>query len=295
MDNKTNDKLNATLGKMGVMEPAHSSGSASSVKQSSDKGFYLIMTAMVVGMGFYVSYDMDKRYGANTTVVKAVEQTEPDTRVVPVVVGDIPIVVATEKSSETSEKAAVVEAVDKQESVTAEKPVETEKQQQASSVVLETVPVETAAAPETQQSAPAPALEAVTPAVEESELATPAPPAAATEEAATAMETAAETSPAADDVVAAPVVEPAPASVTEATESSTSTPTTPATTAATVENNAAGQEPSAYYPYGYNYGRPYQGGYYQQPYGYDRSYYYQYRNPYGYGYPYQQPPTTPAE
>ena len=34
----------------------------------SDKSFYLIMLAMIVGMGLYISYDMDRRYGSDNDV-----------------------------------------------------------------------------------------------------------------------------------------------------------------------------------------------------------------------------------
>lgn len=67
-------------------------------KQPSDSNFYLVMLAAVVGMGFYVSYDVDKRYGSSTAAVEAQPEAAP-----------IPVVVEVEVVTEVVETPPVVE------------------------------------------------------------------------------------------------------------------------------------------------------------------------------------------
>ncbi len=52
------------MGAMGAEEKARKS----SPKSSSDSGFYMVLLALVVGMGFYISYDINQRYGDESLV-----------------------------------------------------------------------------------------------------------------------------------------------------------------------------------------------------------------------------------
>lgn len=272
MDNETNDKLNETLGKMGVMDPAHAPGSSNTSNQASDKSFYLIMLAIVVGMGFYVSYDMNQRYDESQSASTAPStstgaEDTVKTQAPVVITGDIPVVINVDKTKpETAKPVSEIPAPE----TTATKDIVDEKVQQTPQV-SSTVPVEENKVEEEKQVS---ATNVVTPPVElKAE-----EPATAAEEPPVAQESTT-THP---EVVAAPVVEEVPAAETTAT---TMTDTVP---------SASQPVPDNYYPYGY-YRRPYQGNYYQQP----RNPYYQNRYPYPYGYgygsnPYQQPATAPV-
>ena len=252
----TNHKLNETLEKMGVMAPAHSSNSGS-IKQSSDKSFYLIMIAMVVGMGFYISYDMDQRYGASSGSTPANnEVSEPQAKAAPAT----PVVVGIEKAKSVEIKpVAEVPATE-----TTPEAVVVKKVEQDTTVTTAVVPV---AAPEAQKVAvPAPAAESQA-VMAAPEVVSPAAPAV-------------EPQPGtASEVVAAPVVEETPVSTETAAVAEAQTP--------------AAEQAQDYNPYGYPYGYQYQRNYYQQQ-PYRNPYYYQNRNPYGYN-PYQRPAAAPAE
>ncbi|MCK5647546.1 MAG: hypothetical protein KAI22_01590, partial [Gammaproteobacteria bacterium] len=51
--------------------------SASDSAQSSDMSFYVIMLALIVCMGFYISYDMEQRYASDSsTSADAADSTD---------------------------------------------------------------------------------------------------------------------------------------------------------------------------------------------------------------------------
>ena len=66
MDKQTSDKLMNAVG-----EGHSSSNTESKTGQSSDKSFYVIMLALIVGMGFYINYDMEQRYGSTSSSAAA--------------------------------------------------------------------------------------------------------------------------------------------------------------------------------------------------------------------------------
>ena len=62
MDKETSDKLNDTLGKMGAMGAAEKARKTTT-PPASDSRFYMVMLALIIAMGFYISYDINQRYG----------------------------------------------------------------------------------------------------------------------------------------------------------------------------------------------------------------------------------------
>jgi len=57
---------------------------ANSASQSSDMSFYVFMLAIIVGMAFYISYDMEQRYGTsadNTNSIAVEPEAAPVTEV----------------------------------------------------------------------------------------------------------------------------------------------------------------------------------------------------------------------
>ena len=106
-------------------------------KSSSDSNFYLIMLALIIVMGFYISYDIDQRYGSSVAVETQPEVTPaPAAVVVDVVVAPIAVVeekpapVIVEVKDETVEVAEAKPAVE-------EKPVVEEKPAEAAAPLVE--------------------------------------------------------------------------------------------------------------------------------------------------------------
>ena len=113
-------------------------------KSSSDSNFYLIMLALIIVMGFYISYDIDKRYGSSVAVETQPEVTPaPAAVVVDVVVAPIAVPVVEEKPAPV-----IVEVKDETVEVAEAKPAVEEKP------VVEEKPAE-AAAPLVEAPAPA--------------------------------------------------------------------------------------------------------------------------------------------
>lgn len=274
MDKDTNDKLNDTLGKMGVMgstQPTASNGNKT--VKSSDKNFYIILIAMVVAMALYISYDMEQRYGSGKmdAVTTSPDQKNGQEPIVqesnaPKTSAQEPIVISVEKkktiavnplteipATEQAPEAMVVEKIVEQQTVstaivpTAEPPVDTIKQSTE----------DTKAKPDSA------AIPVVTGVVNEME-----------KQYKDAVNTAAKK---ASKSVSAPVAEQTGNEVTVFEKSATASATT-----------SADMPAPAYNAYGYPYGRPYQRNYYQPQGAYRNPYYNQNRNPYrsepGYGY-----------
>ncbi|MCU7833956.1 MAG: hypothetical protein KZQ83_01795 [gamma proteobacterium symbiont of Taylorina sp.] len=220
--------------------------------ESSDSNFYLTMLAVVVGMGFYVSYDVEQRYGSSNA-----STTEVQPVVIPVLVETAPAEVAPALIETTIVEATIVEI--KSVAVDSEPAVEEAK-------LAESQPVEEAVVPVKEVK------------VKQAEVAKPATPVAEVETTAKSMNEAAATEVA--DVIKTitkyvPVPVPVPVAV----------PTTQRVIIKTeppVESDY-----QSYYP---PYGQSYQGGNYYQPQNPYNSPYgnYQQQQPYGGYNPYQQ-------
>jgi|GEM_PF-2607720 len=314
MDKKTSDKLNATLSKMGAIDNG-AKVTANANKGSSDMSFYVVMLAIIVAMGFYISNDTEQRYGSSgiktmgdTITAAQTENSHPQPIVLGVeTVNSVNIKPVAEVPAGENTPAAIVIETTEQETV----------------VTTTVVPVQQTAEEETAESAsiapvdntavvePTPAVEAVVVEVAPAPIAvtepivqaTQAEPVAAEPEARPMLESMLQTV----EVITAPVVEKvntvvqsiqpqAPATQTVQAPVSVAQPTAPMS-----NNSAANPYANPYY------GRPYPG--YQQPqqqYGnpYNQQPQQQYGNPYGnpynqqpynnpyanpYGNPYQQP------
>ncbi|MCU7801061.1 MAG: hypothetical protein KZQ70_13215, partial [gamma proteobacterium symbiont of Lucinoma myriamae] len=99
------------------MDNVNDASSANSASQSSDMSFYVFMLAIIVGMAFYVSYDMEQRYGtsADTTSSIAVEpEAAPVTKA-----AAKPVAVSVEKvvAVEASPDAVAVEKTEQKTAV----------------------------------------------------------------------------------------------------------------------------------------------------------------------------------
>jgi len=223
-------------------------------EESSDSNFYLTMLAAIVGMGFYISYDVEKRYGAAVStstspvvVESVVEKTQP-----PILPEAVEMVI--------EETPLVPEQVVEEKTVVAEpEPVAKE------SIVETTRPAEKSVTPVGVKEVKATEVEkAVAPVVSEIETTTKMMTDAVATEAAETMKQATKY---------IPVPVPVPVAV----------PTT--------QRVIIKSEEPAYQPYAQPYGRPYQrgGNYYQQQNPYNSPYGNYYQQPYGGGYnPYQQ-------
>ena len=95
--------------------------------QSSDRSFYLIILALIVGMGFYISYDMDQRYGSTAGTAAGTEGSQPveaAETATPVIVGiekvETVIIkpVAEIPATETTPEAVVVKKIVQETTVT---------------------------------------------------------------------------------------------------------------------------------------------------------------------------------
>ncbi len=253
VDKQTSKKLNDTLEQMGAIDNGNSSSKSTSSEaaQSSDMSFYVIMLALIVGMGFYISYDSEQRYGETNSIAATQDDSAQDAALQPVIVSiekvktvDIkPVAVI--PATETASGAVIVEKVE-QKTIITKAVIEVEEAAATEEVAAKAVPVEI----KPVAAAPAP-MPSVLPMVE------------------SMMQTA--------DVVAAPVV--------KAAEEVTETVTQAAVEAAPAP---IAQPAQVYNPYGYQYGQP-QNNYYQPQPQYGNPYGNPYNNPYGYGNPYQQP------
>ena len=256
---------------------ATNTSSGDNAPQSSDMSFYVFMLAIIVAMAFYISYDMEQRYGSGaavsgTTAAEAISE---------------PIVISVEQVNSVEIKpVAEIPATE-----TTPEVIVVEKTEQKTTVTTAAIPVQEAAAPvETEKAAPEvtdPAADTIpmfdsmiqtiekitTPVIEKAEevvndIIQPAPPAPAT-------------------VVKAPeAVQPASIPAAQ--------PLPEATPAAPDYNPYAdqyGRRPYQDYQQPQQYGNPY-GNPYNSPYNnnpYNNQYNNPYANPYGYGNPYQQP------
>lgn len=252
--------------------------SASDSAQSSDMSFYVIMLALIVCMGFYISYDMEQRYGADiSTTADSTDSTVAQDAQEPV---SQPVVVGVEKLSTVEVKpVAAVPATE-----TTPQAIVVEKVEQETVVTTAVVPVEAAVVKNESETAPE--------VVEKKAVADkPVQPSSL-------MMPIIESAKQAVEVVTAPVVQAAE-TVAETTEAATEIITEPAPVVQPVQaynpyDNQYGQPQNNYYqqpqygnPYGNQYGNPY-GNQYNNQYG--NPYGNQYNNPYGYGNnPYQQP------
>ncbi len=276
MDKETSDKLNDTLGKMGAIDNGSQASSGNSSSQTSDMSFYVFMLAIIVGMAFYISYDMKQRYGTTSSTSITAEPSaaqEPSVAQEPVVV-----------SVETVKTVAVQPVADVPVTETTPEAVVVEKVEHATVVTTAVVPV----------------VEAKEALVKDAPKATPVKEAAAATDSQAHAMPMIETMAKSVDVITAPVVEtvevikeavsPKQAVKQEAVKKETpkqALKQVPVArqAAAPAYNNYA----NPYQGYQPQYGNPYQGGYQQQPQQqYGNPYANPYANPYGYGNPYQQ-------
>ncbi|NOQ79231.1 MAG: hypothetical protein GQ546_07500, partial [Gammaproteobacteria bacterium] len=227
------------------MDNVNDASSANSASQSSDMSFYVIMLAIIVGMAFYISYDMEQRYGtsADNSSSIAVEPVVVSVKKVVTVevkpVAEIP-------ATETTPDAVVVE--------------KTEKKTVVTTVV---VPFDSGVI--------------VIPAAEKAKVEEAKADVTKIEEVKVQAAKVEAAAPIVSDKVAektAPGVLPIVDTMMQTVEIMTEPAVEAAQAAADVVQSAPAQAAPAYNPYDYQYGRPYQG--YQQPQQPQ-----QYGNPYG--------------
>jgi len=256
MDKDTNDKLNDTLGKMGVMgtSQTQASGSGKPVK-SSEKGFYIIMLAMIISMALYVSYDMEQRYGADKAASADAEPAQVN--------GLEPVIVNIEKTkSITVKPVAEIPATEQTpEAVVVEKVVN------KTTVTTAVVPV-----PESPVATTKPAADSAMPQPVSGMM--PVVTGVVNEMEKQFKGVVDASSDTAAKVVSAPVVAQPVAGAKDLE-----------TSAADSEAAATDTPAPAYDAYGYPYGggSSYQQNYYPPQRPYRNPYYNQNRNPYGYG------------
>ena len=283
MDKQTSEKLNDTLEKMGAIGEGHSSAADSA--QSSDMSFYVIMLALIVAMGFYISYDSSQRYGTGTSssADSSLTGSAQELAIEPVIISiekvkTVEIIpVAVIEATESTPEAVIVEKVEQKTVVTtAVIPVEDIVKTEAAPVVenVESVPVIVAEPKAPAVTAPA-ATQSMIPAMD---IMMQAAKDAATPVIEAVEKVAEKTEAAVTETVAEPVMPVMPTPVVQV---------------------PAPQPEQAYNPYGYQYGQPQNNYYQQQPqYGnpYGNPYGNQYGNPYGYGNnPYQQRAAQPGQ
>jgi hypothetical protein len=297
---------NDPLNNIGVKAPSTSTGTS----QSSDKGFYIMMLALIVGMGFYVNYDIQQRYGNQSAPNVASDANESNPTI------DAPKENVTNQPAQENIAQKAVQPVANENvstnTVTSQVSevatvVETAAAPQNVKITPKTVQQETIAASQAavQQPAFAPTVEVSTnQSAETIAQATPAAPVNAEAPAMSNTQTITEVQVAMQEEVKVEATVTQEAPVTNQTVQTTSSQSD-TTSAPTVENTqpvaatattptTATQQASyqPYNPYGYQYqygNNPYY--YQQQGYGtsnnnyYNQGYYY----PYGYN-PYQQAP-----
>ena len=258
MDKQTSEKLMGAIGEGHSSAKTAAPNTESKTGQSSDMSFYVIMLALIVGMGFYISYDMEQRYGSTSSSAAAPMDSEPAQEGI-----QAPVVVNIEKVKTVEVKPlAVIPATETTpEAVVVEKIVPVEEK---SEVVI------------------APVVQKV---------AAPLSPPAASPSPSSLMMPVMESAMQAADVVAAPVVEAVTDVVAEPVAE-------PAQAYNPYGYQYGQPQNNYYQPqYGNPYGNPYSNQY-GNPYGnqYGNPYSNQYGNPYGYGNnPYQQPAAQPAQ
>ncbi len=257
---------------------ATNTSSGDNAPQSSDMSFYVFMLAIIVAMAFYISYDMEQRYGSGAAV-SGTTAAEPVVISVEQAISVEIKPVAEIPATATTPEVIVVEKTEQKTIVTtAIVPV-----QEAAAPVEAEVVVEEKAAPEvtTPAADTIPMFDSMiqtiekitTPVVEKAEavvndIIQPAPPAPAA-------------------VVKAPEeVQPAPVPVAQSIPEAT-----PAAPDYNPYADQYGRRPYQDYQQPQQYGNPY-GNPYNSPYNnnsYNNQYNNPYANPYGYGNPYQQP------